>query len=63
MKQMIISCGRKRPADKSGYVTFRHSNGRWYQRRVADRGNEPRGGARSRHKRIAVGVIKHKDSK
>lgn len=58
MKPAIIGgFGKRKPDERPGYVAYRHSNGRWYLQRVADRGNEPRGGRRAR-KKIKVGVVR-----
>ena len=55
-KSVIEGPYTKRPQDRSGYATYKHPNGRWYQQRIANRGNETQGGRR----RVRVAVLKSK---
>lgn len=60
-KSVIVGPFRAKPDEVSGRVTFRHPNGKWYQRRVSNRGNTPQGGRRARHPKVAV--IRDKEKK
>lgn len=53
LKSVIEGPYRKQPDERPGYQTYKHQNGKWYQRLVAGRGGEAQGVTVGPHRRRA----------